>query len=367
MRLSNVQRSLLALVAALCTMPALASAAGYDTPMLYTARHMGMGGTAIGYVSDPSALFHNPAGLSNIKGGALMLNLSPLRGQLQGSPAVEAINAKSDAALIPMFLAGGAYTIADRVTLGFAIFPVGGGSGGYHYSFEKGGKTTSVENSTSLAFIEATPGVSVRIFDWLRVGAGYRVNIVQFKRTVINTDAGKEPVPYIDMDMSGTDVKGFRVGAQATLGDLDVGLVYRNTIRPEVSADTAIVTGVPAEDGTFGFILPSKMGLGLHYRGLASWRFGLDLEYAFNSENTETNVEGTAFGAPVSVKNIAKWQDSYTIRAGAARKLIPASRRASATSSTRRRPIPSTPPRSARRPAPRRSLPPAPAGTPPTR
>ena len=51
MRLSNVQRSLLALVAALCTMPALASAAGYDTPMLYTARHMGMGGTAIGYVS----------------------------------------------------------------------------------------------------------------------------------------------------------------------------------------------------------------------------------------------------------------------------------------------------------------------------
>src|SRR5689334_25443807 len=30
--------------------PRLARAGGYDTPMLYTARHMGMGGTAIGYV-----------------------------------------------------------------------------------------------------------------------------------------------------------------------------------------------------------------------------------------------------------------------------------------------------------------------------
>ena len=32
-------------------LPAAARAGGYDTPMLYSARHMGMGGTAIGFVS----------------------------------------------------------------------------------------------------------------------------------------------------------------------------------------------------------------------------------------------------------------------------------------------------------------------------
>jgi long-chain fatty acid transport protein len=311
----------LALIA-LLALPTGAFAAGYDTPMLYSARHMGMGGVAIGYVNDPSALFHNPAGLSQIKGGAAMLNLSPLRGQLHGSPAAEAINVDSESALIPMFLAGGAYTLGDRITLGVAAFPVGGGSGGYSYSYEKGGKTTNVENTTSLAFIEVTPGLSVRIFDWLRVGAGWRANIVSFQRKVINTEVGGEAVPYIDMDMSGKDFKGFRVGAQASFADLDVGLVYRNAIRPEVSAAKATVTGVPAEDGTFGFILPSKLGLGLHYRGVQSWRFGLDLEYAFNSENTETDVKGTAFGQPVAVKNIARWKDSYTLRVGAARQLL---------------------------------------------
>ncbi len=316
-------RLLLALAAAATVATAgPAFAAGYDTPMLYSARHMGMGGTAISYVNDPSALFHNPAGLAAIKNGAAMLNLSPLLGQLHGSPAKEAINVDSDRALIPMFLAGGAYTILDRLTFGVAAFPVGGGSGGYTYSYTaSNGNKVDVENSTSLSFIEITPGIGVRIFDWLRVGAGFRANIVNFKRQVINTENGKE-TPYIDMDMKGMDFTGFRVGAQATFGSLDVGLTYRNTIRPEVSADKATVTGVPAEDGTFGFILPSKVGLGLQYRGLESWRFALDLDYAFNSENTETSVKGTAFGAPVAVKNIARWDDSFTVRVGAARKLL---------------------------------------------
>ena len=49
------------------TSSAPVQAGGYDTPILYSARHMGMGGTAISFVDDPSALFHNPAGLSHTK------------------------------------------------------------------------------------------------------------------------------------------------------------------------------------------------------------------------------------------------------------------------------------------------------------
>jgi hypothetical protein len=41
----------------------LARAAGYDTPILYSARHQAMGGTAIAYVDDPSATF-TTAGLA---------------------------------------------------------------------------------------------------------------------------------------------------------------------------------------------------------------------------------------------------------------------------------------------------------------
>ena len=47
-----------------------AHAAGFDTPLMYTARHQAMGGTAIGYVDDPSAAYHNPAGLQGVHGVA---------------------------------------------------------------------------------------------------------------------------------------------------------------------------------------------------------------------------------------------------------------------------------------------------------
>ena len=43
--------------------PTATRAGGYDTPILFSAQHMAMGGAAIAYVDDPSAMFHNPAGL----------------------------------------------------------------------------------------------------------------------------------------------------------------------------------------------------------------------------------------------------------------------------------------------------------------
>src|SRR3954469_20578882 len=72
--------------ACLLALPAPALAGGYDTPMLYSARHMGMGGTAIGYVNDPSAMFHNPAGLGGIRGLEVLGDLSPLTGSITTSP-----------------------------------------------------------------------------------------------------------------------------------------------------------------------------------------------------------------------------------------------------------------------------------------
>ena len=45
----------------------VAVAGGYDTPMLYAGEHMGLGGAAVAGVDDPSALFHNPAGLAQVR------------------------------------------------------------------------------------------------------------------------------------------------------------------------------------------------------------------------------------------------------------------------------------------------------------
>src|SRR5262245_39701024 len=84
-------------------------AAGYDTPILYSARHQAMGGTAIGYVDDPSATFHNPAGLAGVRGLSLLGDLSLILGKVQSTPERVVPSIESEPVLAPFFLLAAAY------------------------------------------------------------------------------------------------------------------------------------------------------------------------------------------------------------------------------------------------------------------
>ena len=129
----------LSAVGAIAAASRVARAGGYDTPILYSARHMGMGGTAIGYVNDPSAMFHNPAGLGGVRGLELMANLSPLTGSITSSPGSGpdtmagpdgTFPARTTApAISPLFLLGAAYRLAEPVTFGLGFYPVAAAAG----------------------------------------------------------------------------------------------------------------------------------------------------------------------------------------------------------------------------------------------
>lgn len=335
MRLAHLA-ALSALAITLPTGAVLAS--GYDTPILYTARHIGMGGTAVGYVDDASALFHNPAGLSRIKGLSVMLNVSPLFGSLQASPSPEGISVPSETAVVPMFLGAVGYKVTEGLSVGVAVFPLGGGSGAYNYSWDKtfSGKNFHYtrEDSTSLAFIEISPGLAYE-FDFLggkvRVGAGYRYTMAQFARKKVTTeqkDGGTATTQTdIDMELQGADIKGYRVGIQGTWGDLDIGMVYRSgftVAMTEVERDDPTIVLTPATDVGFEFKLPSKLGVGAQLKMTKQLRLAADMELLFNSENNTSDFTGCAAGdcvngafKPGQLKNYAMWDDGMTMRLGA--------------------------------------------------
>lgn len=311
---------------------ATASASGYDTPIIHTARNIAMGGTAIGHVNDASALYHNPAGLGHTTGGQAMISLSPLTGQLQGSPSAEGINIPSESALIPMFLAGAAYNVADRLTFGLGVFPLGGGSGEYKYSYDNFGDNVDRVDSTSLAFIEVVPAALAYEFDFLggkmRIGAAYRVTIAQFQRNITNTETGKDPVKYHDINMQGMNTTGFRVGIQGTYGDLDIGLTYRSGFTVDmdtVEGHETKVNSLVAEDAKFQFKLPSTVGVGARLRLTPSVRLAADMQMLINSENDNTSFTGKAVVGGTVVNefkegdlvNYANWDDGLMMRFGA--------------------------------------------------
>lgn len=293
--------------------PALAG--GYDTPILYSAEHMGMGGAAIGYVDDPSAMFHNPAGLMGTKGLTLMANLTLVTGEIVSSPGASNPNEASDPLLALAPLVGVSYDVNDVVAFGLAFYPVA--SAGAEYNYNEGGPNGPlVRNFTSVRFLEFSPGVAVKIPGTnVSLGAGYRVSIVQLGR-----ELGAEGADAtFDVDMSGVNFEGFRVGAQwQPIPELEIGVVFRSKTTTEIKDDLGRVL-VEANDIKTEFTLPSKLGLGLRLN-LDPIAVVADLEYGFYEQNRRNEFTGvpTAGGTqlPVPIVNISNWENAITFRAG---------------------------------------------------
>ncbi len=303
---------LAALFAALC--PRAAAAAGFDTPILYTARHQAMGGTAISYVEDPSAAFHNPAGLRGVRGLGLLGDVSLILGKVQGTPEQAAGNLESNLAIAPFFLLGAAYRAHEWLTVGVAVFPVA--SGGAEYEYELAGNPFT--DSTEIVFFEATPLVSLNVPEdrWLpgalSFGAGYRASYLTFARKKGDPDDPR----VLDLELAGTNFSGFRLGAQyRPVPEVGVGLVFRNKIEITTKADHVTVFTQTADDAELPFVLPAKFGAGVDLN-LERWRVALDGEYNLQSQNERSALSGTLGGVRTSVPNVFEWQNGVTARFG---------------------------------------------------
>jgi long-subunit fatty acid transport protein len=308
-------------VAALCCAlaPAPADAAGFDTPILYSARHQAMGGTAIAYVNDPSAGFHNPAGLQGVNGLALLGDFSLILGKVRATPEINAdgeSNRESNVVKAPFFLLGGAYRLKPWLTLGLAGFPVA--SGGAEYEYTVRGNPTI--DSTEIVFFEVTPMLSLNVPKdallpgRLALGAGYRASIVTFQRL-------KGPVEdptFLNLDLSGADFSGFRVGLRyQPIEPLKLGVVFRNKVVVTTKADTATTFTLPARDASLDFTLPAKVGFGIRADG-ARLGVATDVELAFQSQNQRPPLKGKlgSSDTEAAVPNVFDWEDGITWRLG---------------------------------------------------
>jgi long-subunit fatty acid transport protein len=294
-----------------------AIAGGYDTPMLYSARHMGMGGTAIPNVEDPSALFHNPAGLGHVRKFVALGDFSLLLARIKGSPGSEALDIKSEQTVAPLFLLGAAHRINDWLVAGLGVYPIASAGATYKYPF----LDFTFEDTTRLVFIEASPGLAVNLLnDRLRLGVGYRLTYVSLERYQGDRTL---PQPGTDFKLTGLDAKGFRLGAQYTIVEgIAVGAVYRHKTKTHVANDNGRAVGFQFHDVSTEFVLASKLGGGVH-ADVGHFGLGLDLEYLFNSQNAGYPLVGTPDAtdtnpnpAPLEVSNVFEWKNEFTLRTG---------------------------------------------------
>ena len=296
-----------------------AHGAGFDTPIVYSARHQGMGGTAIGYVNDPSAMLHNPAGLAGVRGPGVLGDFTLLLARLQSSPQDldTAQSIESERIVAPFFLLGTGYRLHEWVTLGAAFYPLASAAASYEYPIP--GTDTRTYNATRIVFLEGTVGLSLNVpeDEWLpgrlSLGAGYRVDYLMFDRK----QGAREDPRMLNLEMDGVDPFGYRLGLQyRPVDQVGFGFVYRSPMRVATRADEATVYLQSATDAEMEFVLPARLGTGVRVdvdrAGVA-----LDVEYAFQSQNDRSALKGTLGDDETAVDNIYAWKDAWTLRVGA--------------------------------------------------
>ena len=292
-----------------------AQAAGYDTPIVYTARHMGMGGTAIGYVSDASAAFHNPAGLQHVAGLSLLGDFSLLVGEVTGSPqnAEATRSLTSNPVVAPFFLVGAAARLHPWLSAGLAVFPVASGGAEYEYTI-----ANPAIDSTQILFFEATPLISLNVPKdrWLpgqlAFGLGYRISYLSFERKQGRADNPR----LLDLEMTGKDFTGIRAGLQyRPTPYVSMGFGFRNKIRVVAKADDATVFLRQATDAELPFVLPAKFGSGMRF-DFGDLGLALDGEYSLQSQNDENSLSGMLDGERTEATNVARWKNGITGRIG---------------------------------------------------
>ncbi len=318
----------LAVAAGIFVAAGQAHAGGFDTPMLYSARHMGMGGTANAYVSDGSALFHNPAGLGNIRVADVMLDITLLVGSIHGSPNGDPSLAGigSNTTFAPFGLVGGGarlfdLDLGDEMTFGMvvggAVYPVASAGGAYDYT----AAGVETHDATTLVFLEASPGIALDLSNTpvgtFTLGGSWRAQFVDLAREIDPNPS--DDMKLVDFAANGWSYTGFKLGLQWAAPEyVKLGISYRHRTDTDINAADGTVLNLAAHNIHTTFTLPSRLIWGI--RGdYADFGLAVDVEYAFNSQNTERPVCGVpeATGMPLCVSNVFDWRDAMTFRIGA--------------------------------------------------
>lgn len=330
-----------------------ARAAGYLTEV-HTGPAMARAGAVTATIDDPSAIWHNPAGLTATEGTYFLGSFTLIRPAARyvgpGFPSTNPnpgsnVTAPAKSPLIPVPAAFVAHALSPKAVVGFGFYVPYGLAVNWEDPTHFVGRTVSQEADLRAYFM--TPTIALRLSDKVSVALGVSLvpSTVFLKRTVgasdngevlLRNEAGEEAQVEISGDAFGV---GMTAGVQVSLIDhLVLGLVYRSAIALDFSGDANFIlpSGTPAEiaanfpdqTGSASLTIPHTLNLG------AGWKtneFTVELSGSISFWNSTKELAinfDTGRPSPVSsspldwnvvpriVLSGEYWFDQIAVRAG---------------------------------------------------
>jgi long-chain fatty acid transport protein len=284
MRLSN--KWIAPALAAQLALPGAALAAGFQVNE-HNARATGRAGSFFATVDDASAVFYNPAGLTNVKGTQAMVGVTLLRptntyegvGLLSVNTEGQTLSQSTEGGFVPVPNVYFAHALSEKAAVGIGFYaPYGLG---VKWPDQWVGRTSVQEISLRTFFL--TPSVALKLADNVSVGVSISLvpSTLGLRRVLGANDNLQVLFPASQYGQEGAvELSGsaFGVGANAgvqvtLIENLKLGFAYRSAVALDFTgnADFQVPTSVPASiranfpDGpvTGAVTLPHAFSLGV--------------------------------------------------------------------------------------------------------
>ncbi len=297
-------------------------------------RATGMAGATIAQSGDPSSVFYNPAGISDLQGIHFSLGSTIIQTKFAFTGPTNIDSKKYTPAKEGLFAPShfyGTYSFNKNLFAGVGIYTPFGLSStwGDKQNPWVGRQLTTY---TNLQTLYINPVVAYR-FSNLSIAAGF-----QIVRAEVQMDKSVYFTPRIVFGESSLSAQtmsyGFNFGLQyRPIKRLTAGFTYRSNVQLDFSDGTAtfdfpdtgdeiinqeIATYFPAQTkGSASLTLPAMIGLGLNFRFTENLSFEVDYQWTgWSSYDTLTVTFADPVAGSTESKTPRNYQDSYTWRFG---------------------------------------------------
>lgn len=300
----------------------------YGVAPVHGAKAAGMGTAFAGVADDPSAILHNPAGITQLDGtlfyagGSALIPDSSYR-----SPSGETADTLFQAFFIPHFFLTHSLNTAG-LTAGIGIYAPFG-IGGRKWPVD--GPTRYVATENAIGTVVLNPVLAAKLQPTLSVAVGLNymraLNIAH--NAVAQTAAGAADA-HMETEAQGSGW-GYNLGLLWQPQDsLSLGLAYRSGIRVNQTGTLTLMGIAPAAQPLFGgssfqtaiysrIDFPEMFTVGVAYRPSERWVIGIDVEWvgwsSFQSVQVDLANEVPAAGlTDMSVPQ--NWHDAEAYKIG---------------------------------------------------
>jgi long-subunit fatty acid transport protein len=296
--------------------------ANVELPPAIDARNTGMGSTGVATSDNGAALYHNPAGLSQIEQGAFTATFAPTFVRLEAPVVAPNQSEESNTKFVPGFLLGGGYRINEQLVLGLGLFPRPGVAATYDDPAVLGGQKLELD----VVLMEVAPGLSYSITDAVALGLTYRVTYRKQSLTQpLPTGDPAAPPSSMNMELSGIDFLGVQLGALVrAAAQTRIGLTYRNKV--SVPVDGTLQLAGNELDVESELSSPHTFKLGLAQVLLdEQLTLALDVHYMLYEESNKEQVitQTLPSGSEVEIARTLDWKNTLSLHLGAEYRLAP--------------------------------------------